>query len=75
VSRYVMLQDKYVQEFDLWLAAGTQFEDGDLEPDLVASLVSQEFARSSDALVIPAGVEEAAPADEPDEEAKPRRGR
>ena len=38
---YTIEQDYYVQEFDIQLYAGGTVQDGDLEPDVVAQLVSQ----------------------------------
>lgn len=37
---YQVTQDVYVQEFDLELLIGDWVYDGDLEPDLIAQLVS-----------------------------------
>lgn len=39
--RYEVKRDFYVAEFDIPLAVGEVFADGDTDPDLVANLLSQ----------------------------------
>lgn len=38
--RYQVVEDRYLQEFDIRLFTGDEFVDGDLEPDEVANLLS-----------------------------------
>jgi len=38
--RYQVVEDRHLQEFDIWLDPGVEFEDGDLEPDVVANLLN-----------------------------------
>jgi hypothetical protein len=37
---YIVLVDTYIQEFNVELVKGDRFQDGDLEPDLIANLLS-----------------------------------
>lgn len=82
MSRYVVVEDHYIQEFQIQLEAGMEFEDGDLEADEVANLLSRGIIRDADQPIVEEVTDEAmvedavaeeAPAD--DEDAKPRRGR
>ena len=38
---YTVAQDFYLSELDIWLLAGNTLQDGDLEPDVIAQLLSQ----------------------------------
>lgn len=64
--QYTIAQDFYVQEFDIELYVGGVVSDGDLEPDVIAQLVSQGVLVSDQAATIEA--DEASPAIETDEQ-------
>jgi hypothetical protein len=54
MMQYTIAQDHYVPEFDIQMYVGGVVYDGDLEPDLIAQLVSQGVLVSES----PAPVEE-----------------
>lgn len=64
---YTIQYDHYVHEFDLQLYAEGWFEDGELEPDLVANLLVAGVIVSDDAPA-PEVAEEPEADDEADEE-------
>jgi hypothetical protein len=62
---YEIVQDFYLQEQGIQLEVGVQFADGDLDPDVIAQLLSSGIIVDLDAESQPALVE---PEDEPSEE-------
>jgi hypothetical protein len=64
---YEIVQDFYLQEQGIQLEVGVQFADGDLDPDVIAQLLSSGIIVDLTAESEPALVE---PEDEPSEDAE-----
>jgi hypothetical protein len=51
MAKYEVIKDHYVREFGIDLLMGDTFEDGDLEPDVIAQLLAAGIVENPDRAV------------------------